>query len=116
MKMLKIFLPLLCAVVALPVVIAQSKSHVHKGPASMAKTVYVCEHCNMAATKPGKCPKCSMPTKAMKASVKCEKCPKGKDKDVAVTYQCMGCKATSAKSGTCTKCKKPMTKKTIPLG
>lgn len=60
-----------------------------------AKTVYVCEKCDMASSKAGKCPMCHTKMAKMKATV---------------DYQCPECKATSAKAGTCPHCHKKMEK------
>lgn len=94
-----------------------------------AKSMYVCEMCNMASMKAGKCPHCGMKMSAMKGkmvykcpmdgsmSTKAGKCPKCKMamKPMMEAYVCDHCHTSSDKAGKCEKCGQKMMKKTIPM-
>lgn len=90
------------------------------------ETVYVCDHCNMADMKSGKCKMSKMKVKAT-VVYHCDHCNKdmakggacpmchGKTTKMAVYYECDHCKTTSAKEGKCSKCKMEMTKHSVKM-
>ncbi|OJU62796.1 MAG: hypothetical protein BGO01_10340 [Armatimonadetes bacterium 55-13] len=132
MKKLFVFLTCLAALFAMTAMgVAQhSKTSSTKlKAASKAMTFYACEKCEMASTKPGKCPMCKASLKKVNAKTmyacdhchttsakagKCMKCGMAMEK-VAVTYACDKCHTTSAMAGKCKMCHAEMKKHTMKM-
>jgi primosomal protein N' len=105
------------------------QTHTHAAKKASAAKVYICDKCDVASTKAGKCPGCTgqlAPANATlaygcpscgTASAKAGACPscKGPMQKVAVTYACKHCHTTSTKAGNCAKCGMALTKEVIPL-
>jgi|CXWL01.1.fsa_nt_gi hypothetical protein len=62
------------------------------------RVAYVCSHCNTSSSKAANCKKCNMATKKS-----------------FVTYACEACKVTSKKPGDCKMCKGALKKHVIPM-